>query len=97
MAKCNYLILANIIEGEIFEQYMKGHLPTIAQYGGNIIFRSIQNTPILGLENFDAIAIQEWASEEAFNAWWNSKEYKPWAQIRDRAAKISIIQCRLND
>jgi uncharacterized protein (DUF1330 family) len=51
----------------------------------------------LGLENFDAIAIQEWASEEAFNAWWNSKEYKPWAQIRDRAAKISIIQCRLND
>jgi uncharacterized protein (DUF1330 family) len=96
MDRCSCLILANIIDSELFKQYMKGHLPTITQYGGKVVFRSIQNTPIWGSENWDAIALQEWPDEKTFNTWWNSEEYQPWAEIRDRAAKISIIRCQSN-
>lgn len=88
-----YLILANIIEPELFGQYIKGHIPTIAEFGGKITFRSVQNTPILGSQNWDAIAIQEWPDSESFDRWWNSEAYRPWAEIRDRAAIISIIKC----
>ncbi|MDR1936011.1 MAG: DUF1330 domain-containing protein [Candidatus Accumulibacter sp.] len=89
-----YLILARITDTNLFTQYMKGHLPTIAQYGGQLVFRSIQNTPVLGTENWDAIAIQKWPDEAAFVKWWQSDKYRPWAEIRDQAARILIICCQ---
>lgn len=88
-----YLILAKIINRDLFIEYIKGHLPTIAQYGGKIVFRSTENKPILGTENWDAVASQEWQSSSAFERWWTSDEYKPWAQIRDRAALMVITKC----
>lgn len=88
-----YLILAKIINPDLFMEYIKGHLPSIAQYGGKIVFRSTENEPILGSECWDAIAIQEWPSASAFDAWWTSDEYKPWAQIRDQAATMVITKC----
>lgn len=90
----NYLILAAIIDPELFARYIKGHIPTIVQHGGRITFRSTDNVPVLGMETWDAVAIQEWPSETAFETWWHSEEYRPWAQIRDKAAKISIVKCR---
>lgn len=89
----HYLILARVADPDLFGQYMKGHLPSIAQYGGRVVFRSTGNVPVLGAETWDAIAIQEWPSDAAFDAWWRSEEYRPWTKIRDRAARISIIRC----
>jgi uncharacterized protein (DUF1330 family) len=89
-----YLILANIIDPALFADYIKGHIPTISQYGGRVTFRSTANTPVLGTDKWDAVAIQEWPSEAAFEAWWHSDEYRPWALIRDNAATITIIKCQ---
>lgn len=89
----NYLILATIIAPELFADYIKGHIPTITQYGGRVTFRSINNRVVLGTETWDAIAIQEWPSEADFDAWWNSEEYRPWAEIRDKAATVTIVKC----
>jgi uncharacterized protein (DUF1330 family) len=89
----HYLILANIIDPELFVDYLKGHLPTIARYGGLVTFRSTGNVSVLGTEKWDAIAIQEWPSEAAFEAWWGSEEYRPWALIRDKAATMTIVRC----
>ena len=91
-----YLILAKIIDRDLFAQYIKGHVPTIARFGGTIIFRSTENVPVLGSENWDVVAIQEWPSSSAFDLWWVSDEYKPWAHIRDRAADLVIIKCQSN-
>lgn len=88
-----YLILAKILDPELFAQYIKGHIPTIALYGGRVTFRSTDNVPILGTETWNAIAIQEWPSETAFEAWWGSEEYRPWAEIRDKAATVTIVKC----
>lgn len=89
----HYLILATIIDPELFARYIKGHIPTIAQYGGRVTLRSTDNVPVLGEEKFDAVAIQEWPSEAAFEAWWQSEEYSPWALIRDKAAAVTIVRC----
>lgn len=90
----NYLILARVKEPQLFAQYIRGHLPTIAQYGGAVTFRSTDNLAVLGPETWDAVAMQAWPSEADFDAWWQSPEYRPWAEIRDQAAEISIIRCR---
>lgn len=89
----NYLILARIRDTKLFTEYIKGHIPTIIQYGGKVTFRSTDNTPVHGEKTWDAIAIQEWPSEAAFEAWWMSDEYRPWALIRDRAATMTIVKC----
>lgn len=89
----HYLILAKTVDPELFADYIKGHIPTIARYGGQVTFRSTDNVPVLGMETWDAIAIQEWPSEAAFKAWWGSEEYRPWAQIRDKAASMTIVKC----
>lgn len=89
----SYLILAKIIDKELFNKYINGHIPTISNFGGKIVFRSISNLSILGNNNWDAIAIQEWEDSESFDKWWISDEYKPWSEIREKAAIIDIIKC----
>jgi uncharacterized protein (DUF1330 family) len=90
---CTYLILAKIIDQELFAQYIKGHLPTIEKFGGKVVFRSQENIPVWGEATWDAIAMQEWLDTESFEKWWNSDEYRPWAEIRDKAAEVLIVRC----
>ncbi len=89
----NYLILVTIKDRELFDRYLKGHLPGLEQAGGRIVFRSTSNAPVLNSVPPDVVVIQEWPSEEAFKLWWHSDAYRPWAEIRDRAATMSIIAC----
>ncbi len=89
----HYLVLVKIKDAGLFAKYVNGHLPSIVAYGGKITFRSIENYPVLGQETWDVVVIQEWPSESAFDIWWNSEEYQPWAKIRDDAASLSIIKC----
>lgn len=89
-----YLILVTIKDTNLFTEYVNGHLPTISTYGGKIVFRSTENSTVLGLGKWDVVVIQEWTSEAAFDHWWNSKEYEPWAKIRDNAAIMTITKCK---
>ncbi len=89
-----YLILVKITDHALFARYIQGSQPTIAQFGGRVIFHSIENALTFGANSWDVVAIQEWPSTDAYDRCWNSEEYKPWAKIRDTAADMTIIQCR---
>ena len=89
-----YLILVTIKRPDLFAEYVNGHLPTISKFGGKIVFRSTKNSTVIGFEKWDVVVIQEWPSESAFDFWWHSDEYKPWANIRDIAASMTIIKCQ---
>ncbi|NTW69550.1 MAG: hypothetical protein HGB23_06815 [Chlorobiaceae bacterium] len=54
------LVLASVIDSELFSCYVKGYLPTLAKFGGRVLFRSIDNVPVHGTLSWDAIALQEW-------------------------------------
>lgn len=90
----HYLILVKILDHDLFAQYIKGHIPTIVQFGGKIVFRSTENTAVFGSGDWDVVAMQEWPSSEHFDHWWVSDEYRPWAEIRDRAAVMEIVKCK---
>ena len=85
---------ARIRDAALFAEYIRGHLPTLVAFGGKVVFRSVENYPVLGGESWDAVALQEWPSAEDFERWWQSEEYRPWTEIRDRAAQMVIVQCR---
>jgi uncharacterized protein (DUF1330 family) len=90
----HYMVLVKIKDTALFARYLAGHLPTIEQFGGKISFRSIENRTVLGPEKWDVIAIQEWPTAADFDRWWNSEEYRPWAELRDHAADMTIVACR---
>jgi len=91
-----YLILVKITDHALFARYIQGSRQTIAQFGGRVVFHSTENALTLGSSSWDIVAIQEWPSTDAFDRRWNSEEYKPWAEIRDTAAVMTIIQCQNN-
>ena len=88
----SYLVLAKILDKELFGEYMRGHLPTIEKFGGRVAFRSVQNSTVLGDDHWDAVAIQEWPNAKSFELWWNSEDYKSWSNIRDKAAIVQIVE-----
>ena len=67
--------------------------PPFQNLVGTVVLESVSNLSILGNNNWDTIAIQEWKDSEAFDKWWNSDEYKPWSEIRDKASNYDIIKC----
>ena len=88
-----YLIQARIRDQALFADYLRGHLPTLAAFGGQLVFRSAHNLPVLGHEHWDAVALQAWPDQAHFEQWWHSADYRPWAEIRDQAAEIRITAC----
>ena len=89
----HYLILATIKDPALFATYVTGHLPGLQKAGGRIVFRSTDNAAIIGAKQYDVVVIQQWTSEEAFNLWWHSDEYRPWSELRDSAATMTIMAC----
>lgn len=74
-----------------FMDYVAGHLPTIAQYGGKIIFEGFDKTTFEGSPlNYGFLVIQQWESKEVFEKWWNSPEYKPWKEMRHEGADVTV-------
>ena len=73
-----------------FGEYVKGHLPTITQYGGKFLFEGQKMKDVEGSSDWMLAIVQEWPSEEAFKNWWNSPEYKPWKQMRPQGADVKL-------
>jgi uncharacterized protein (DUF1330 family) len=78
-----------------FGQYVPGHLPTVARYGGSFFLEMKVERPfgdpnLQGTSAAQLFIVQEWPSTLAFEAWWNSKEYAPWKEIRAKAAEAKL-------
>ncbi len=81
--------------GAFFGQYVPGHLPSVAHYGGKFAIELKTEMPLAdprlqGTLPGQLFIIQEWPSLLAFNAWWTSPEYAPWNAIRSKAADVQL-------
>lgn len=81
--------------GAFFGQYVPGHVPSVAQYGGKFAIELKTEKPLVdsklqGTLPGQLFIIQEWPSLLAFNAWWSSPEYAPWNAIRSKAADVQL-------
>ena len=77
-----------------FLQYVEGHRPSMQQYGGKLLFRSNDLEVIEGNWPPKLFVVQEWPSEEAFQAWHNSKEYAPWKKLRQEGMDVNMVLAR---
>lgn len=88
------IITVKITDREKFMEYVKGHIPSVVQYGGKFRFEGInienvENGTFAGGQS-NLVIIQEWPRKENFYAWWNSEEYKPWKEMRSQGADVTV-------
>jgi hypothetical protein len=51
------LVLAKVIDPELFVECIKGHVPTLGKFGGRVVFRSIDNVTVHCADTWGAIAL----------------------------------------
>lgn len=89
--QCLALIEVTVKSQAKFTEYVVGHLPSIAQYGGKIIFEGFDKISYEGeAKSYHFLVIQQWENQEIFEKWWNSPEYKPWKEVRHEGAEVSL-------
>lgn len=76
---------------EKFKEYVAGHLPTIARYGGKILCRGFDPAVVTGSWTPQLLVIHEWPSSEQFQAWNDSDEYLPWKTVREEACDMNMV------
>lgn len=77
-----------------FREYVAGHLPSLARYGGRVLFRSDDNLAVEGAWRPPLLVVHEWPSEAAFQAWYGSEEYRPWRALRPAACDLELVLLR---
>jgi len=95
MSEAVYVLLdVTVKDREKFMQYVEGHRSSFHGYGGKLLFRSNDMEPIEGAWSPKLLVVHEWPSEDAFKAWYNSKEYAPWKKLRKDAMDMNMVLAR---
>jgi uncharacterized protein (DUF1330 family) len=88
-----------------FIEYVLGHMPTLARYGGKFLAATL-GAPVqpeviesdLGsvLSSFDpalpqVMVIHQWPCAKMFHKWYDSEAYAPWKALRHSASRAEVI------
>lgn len=85
------IIQVKVKNPQKFMEYVEGHLPSLATYGGEILYEGLAQKNVYGEQDLrDLVVVQLWKDEETFYKWWNSEEYKPWKEMRNEGADVSL-------
>ena len=76
---------------EAWEQYRSVVGATIAQYGGELLFRGEQERVFSGQMPQEKVVAMRFANVDAANRWHDSPEYQALIPIRDRAADVTLV------
>lgn len=87
-----YLIAdIEVIDGAGFEEYKEKVPATIAAYGGRYLARGGRTEALEGTLSLKRCVILEFPSLERLRAWWSSPEYQPLRELRQRAARSTLV------
>lgn len=81
----------DIIDKETYKEYTQKVLKNVEKYGGRYLTRNGEVSLIEGDWKPERIVIIEFESKDKFENWWNSKEYREIAILRERSAKVNAI------
>ena len=87
-----YVVAQGRIENrELLDQYVAQALPTISAHGGRVV--AFDETPevVEGTVEYPRTVIVEFATREAFRAWYDSPEYQAILPQRFEAAPGTLI------
>ena len=74
-----------------YEEYRKQVPATIAQYGGRYLTRAGATEVLEGNWTSKRVVILEFPDMAQLKAWYDSPEYRPLREIRDRTAKSIVL------
>jgi uncharacterized protein (DUF1330 family) len=87
-----YLIAnVEITDPARYEAYKKGVPATIAAYGGRYLTRAGATEVLEGSWVPSRVVILEFPDMARLKAWFDSPEYRPLREIRERSAKSSLV------
>ncbi|MBI2881974.1 MAG: DUF1330 domain-containing protein [Candidatus Tectomicrobia bacterium] len=89
-----YAILdIDVKDPALFEECVKGYSPTVEKYGGKFLVSAHGGKVerITGDWVPNRIVLVQWPSVEAYHRWRSSEEYRPWNQLRQKAAAPNVI------
>lgn len=91
MSKPVYALLqVKVKDREKLAAYVQGHLPSLIQYGGELVLRGEGLAPVKGDWLPELFVVHRWPDEASFRMWHDSPEYLPWRKLRDEACDITI-------
>ncbi|HVE48834.1 MAG TPA: DUF1330 domain-containing protein [Casimicrobiaceae bacterium] len=74
-----------------YDDYRKGVLATITQYGGRFLVRGGAVEPLEGEWRPKRVVILEFPTLEQAQQWWDSPEYRPLKDLRRRASNGDLF------
>lgn len=76
---------------EAWEQYQSRVGATIAQHGGELLFRGQQQRLFSGEMSHQKVVALQFENLDAANRWHDSPEYQALIPIRERAADVTLV------
>jgi len=87
-----YVIVdVEIHDHEIYAEYRQLTPAAIAAYGGRFVVRGGAVQPLEGDWKPERIVVLEFTTVEQARAWWDSPEYRPARDLRQRSASTRMI------
>ena len=80
-----------ITDGAAFQEYRNRVGATVEQYGGEFVVRGGRVNPKEGDWQPHHLLMLEFPSLELAERWYNSPEYKPLIEIREKAARTQLL------
>jgi uncharacterized protein (DUF1330 family) len=84
------VIDVEVRDGAAFGRYVEGHVPGLRAAGGAFLVSGGRVEVIEGDWTPHRLVVQRWPSAEDFLRWYESAEYRPWRDLRWRAASTRV-------
>jgi uncharacterized protein (DUF1330 family) len=81
----------NVRDSERWAEYRTRVPATIAQFGGEVIFRGSQAAVLSGQHAYADTVVIRFPDKDAVEAWYRSEVYQALIPLRDEAADVVLI------
>lgn len=82
---------AEVMDPAGLQEYAANSAPVIESFGGRYLVAGGHARTLSGDWSPERIILLEFPSTERMMEWYDSEEYRPWRELRERSARASIV------
>ncbi len=80
-----------VMDPDGMKEYAANSHPVLESFGGRYLVHHGAPEKLAGAWDPKAIILIEFPSKARLYEWYESEEYRPWRELRERSAKASIV------
>jgi len=85
------IVSVTVHDPALFQQYVDGHKDSLKAFGGSFLVASQDFESIEGAWPGQIVVVHRWPDRASFHAWYDSKDYRPWREMRFASATATVI------